>query len=600
MLNNLNRINLLLSHQEKRKFLILILVSIFSAIFEVVGVVSILPFMEMLMDDSYIQNNALIFSASKKFNLEEYYVKVLTGSLVIVLLIISLGLKSIVIYLNQNFVWTFEYNLSKKIVDIYMHRPYAFFLDANTSNLSKTILTEIRLFITGCVSPILVIVTQGFVVLFLISSMLYIEPHTTLISASFLAIIYLTTYLSFNNLLANIGVDRNNSNHRRFQHLSDMFGAVKEIKSYAVESFFLKKFNREGRILRDKQILNQLIAQLPRNIIEFVSFAGIIIFLLVTLGDKDFINTIPVLAFVVFAAYKLLPAFQQIYQSATQLNFYNSSLDEIFDAINFDEPGRKRIASTEGSDQSISFHKAINLKDLKFNYPQSNIDVLKNINLEININTLVAFVGVSGSAKTTLIDLILGLHKQSSGNIYIDGVALNETNYQEWLAEISYVPQSIYLLDECIISNIVFGHGDNVDLDLVHHVAKIANIFDFITKELPLGFSTVVGERGVRLSGGQRQRIGIARALYKNPKVLILDEATSALDNITETSLMRSLASLSKSITIIVIAHRLSTIEYADNIFVLSGGEVVSEGKYDDLLKTCPMFSKMVNNRDTL
>jgi ABC-type multidrug transport system fused ATPase/permease subunit len=207
----------------------------------------------------------------------------------------------------------------------------------------------------------------------------------------------------------------------------------------------------------------------------------------------------------------------------------------------------------------------------------------------------VGFVGATGSGKTTTVDVILGLLEPQKGSLSIDGQIIDATNRRQWQRSIGYVPQHIYLSDDTVTANIAFGVDINdIDQQAVEHAAKIANLHEFVTSDLPDGYNTTVGERGVRLSGGQRQRIGIARALYHNPKVLILDEATSALDNITEQAVMEAVNNLGHEITIILIAHRLSTVRQCDQIYLLERGEVKATGTYQELTQTSERFAAMV------
>jgi ABC-type multidrug transport system fused ATPase/permease subunit len=239
----------------------------------------------------------------------------------------------------------------------------------------------------------------------------------------------------------------------------------------------------------------------------------------------------------------------------------------------------------------LSFDKSITLKNIYYKYPNAPKDTLNNINLTIPSCTTIGLVGITGSGKTTVVDIILGLLDGHKGKMEVDGTIINKDNLRAWQRNIGYVPQQIYLADTNISNNIAFGvNQSDIKQDDIERAAKIANIHDFVINELPLKYNTIVGERGVRLSGGQRQRIGIARALYHNPKLLILDEATSALDNLTEQSVIKEIYNLRKNITIIMISHRLSTIEKCDKIFLLEDGKIKNQGKYNEIIATSGKF----------
>ena len=275
-----------------------------------------------------------------------------------------------------------------------------------------------------------------------------------------------------------------------------------------------------------------------------------------------------------------MPALQQIYSSITLLTFVTPTVDKIYYELQ-----NLKSSKINEKKEILFFNESITLKDIYYDYPNSSRTALKDINLNIPAKSIVGFMGATGSGKTTIIDIILGLLEPRKGTLKVDGTIIKEQNSRSWQASIGYVPQNIFLIDDSIAANIAFGKDiKDINQDEVEKVSKIANLHDFIISDLPKKYQTIVGEQGVRLSGGQRQRIGIARALYNQPKVLILDEATSALDNKTEEKVMDAITRLSKNITIVLIAHRLTTLKNCDIIYNLEKGQVVESGTYDELI----------------
>ena len=291
-----------------------------------------------------------------------------------------------------------------------------------------------------------------------------------------------------------------------------------------------------------------------------------------------------------------MPGLQQIYHSIAQIRYNTPALDILLKDLK-NSTYNKNI--TDGKLISLpKIKKGIEFKSVYFKYPNSNDQILKNINVKISSNSLTAFVGKTGSGKTTLIDILLGLLPINKGDILVDNIKLKEDNFSSWQKKLGYVPQNIFLTDDTLKNNIAFAVPDNqVDHKKIINAAKLAELENYIST-LPDKYNTYVGEKGIRISGGQMQRVGIARALYYNPEIIVLDEATSALDNLTEKNIMDSLKKLSKSKTIIIIAHRLSTIKNCDQIYFLEKGRVSAEGNYNELIKNSKSFKDMVHASD--
>tara|TARA_B100000161_G_C33470087_1_gene377585 strand:- start:29 stop:892 length:864 start_codon:yes stop_codon:yes gene_type:complete len=287
-----------------------------------------------------------------------------------------------------------------------------------------------------------------------------------------------------------------------------------------------------------------------------------------------------------------MPAAQNIYASFSQITFTGPSIEKLYTDINNLNP-----VNLDQDESILPLNKKISLKNICYSYPNASRTALKNINLNIFVKNTIGLVGATGSGKTTIVDIILGLLEAQKGTLEIDGKIINKQNSKSWQRSIGYVPQHIYLSDDTIAANIAFGQEPkDIHDEEIQKVSKIANLHEFVMNELPNQYQTTIGERGVRLSGGQRQRIGIARALYFNPQVLILDEATSALDNLTEKQVMDAVNNLSKHKTIIMIAHRLSTVKNCDRIFLFEKGELKNEGTFEELINKNENFKKSVMN----
>ena len=305
----------------------------------------------------------------------------------------------------------------------------------------------------------------------------------------------------------------------------------------------------------------------------------------------DFSSSITIISLYTYAGYRLMPSVQAIYASFVRIAYNRNSIDKLYEDIK----SVKKFNLIKNS-ETLILNKSIALKNINFTFPERTEKTIKNINFFIPAKTTVGFVGTTGSGKTTIADIILGLLKPQTGKLEVDGHNITKKNLRSWQKSIGYVPQHIYLSDDTVAANIAFGMTpEDINYEAVERASKIANLYKFVMNELPKKFQTKIGENGVRLSGGQRQRIGIARALYNDPQVLILDEATSALDNLTEKIVMEAINNLSKKVTIILIAHRLNTVRKCDNIFLFEKGKLINSGTFEHLKKINNKFRNTVN-----
>jgi ABC-type multidrug transport system fused ATPase/permease subunit len=474
-----------------------------------------------------------------------------------------------------------HYNISKRLVEGYLHQPYSWFLNQNSSELGKNILSEVDQVIGNGISQLIEITAKGMIIIFLIGLLIVVDPKLAIIVGFAICGSYGLVFYFIGNYLHRIGKERLLSNESRFRVVSEAFGAAKEVKVGGLEKTYIDRFSDYAYTLARTSSSAQVIKQLPRYFLEAIVFGGILLILLYLMTQKgSFNNALPILSLYVFTGYRLMPAIQQVYASFTSLNFVDHSIDKLhFDLNNLNK------SSTIHDQGVLSLNSQISLKNICYNYPNSKLAALNNINLNIPAKSTVGLVGTTGSGKTTTVDIILRLLEPQKGTLEIDGQVISNQNSRAWQRIIGYVPQNIYLCDDNIYSNIAFGVPiKNIDQEAVKKASKIANLHKFVMEELPQQYDTVIGERGIRLSGGQRQRIGIARALYHSPQVLILDEATSALDNHTEQAVMNAVNNIGKDITIIIIAHRLNTVKNCDVIFKFEKGQLIKQGSFDELI----------------
>lgn len=561
---------------------------------EVVGIASILPFMQLIAEPEAINENKWLSWAYQFFAFENHRsMLIATGVMVIVLITVANLFSILTMWLQYSYSWDIAHNLGIRLLSTYLKKPYVFFLNTNTSQLRTYLISEVGTLTGGVLIPIIEIVSKVLVSLVIFVLLLVVNPKIASVMLLTLGGAYAIIYLSRQRVLKRLGEKRIEVNMGRYLSLEELLVGIKTIRVYGVERFFYNRYHEASAEFCKVQPQVQLIMVSPRYILEILAFGGILavtLYLFITSGDMQ--SALPVLSLYAVAGYRLLPALQKAFSAAAKLRHnypvFSKLYDDLIIGLDTEEPS-SRIRVTD------PFKQDLVLENIGFQYENMPQPVLQNLNLTIRKGEVVAFIGSTGSGKTTLIDLVVGLLTPTTGRIFLDGKALTKSNIHKWQDQIAYVPQEVFLFDDTVAHNIVIGcEEEDIDYERLKEVAKIADIYDFISEELPGGFAAEIGERGVRISGGQRQRLGLARALYQKPSVLILDEATSALDSITERGIIESLKKLPEELTVIIIAHRLSTVRHTNCIYLLQEGNIIERGDYDQLIESSEVFRTMV------
>ena len=362
--------------------------------------------------------------------------------------------------------------------------------------------------------------------------------------------------------------------------LQESLGGIREIIIDNTHKFYVDSFKNIDYEFRMAQSARTIIGQSPRYWMEAIGMVLIAIFsYYLAITSESFTSVVPILGTIALAAQRMLPVMQLAYASWANIQSGSYSIEDILDIL------KEEHDSIENNINSnkLLFNNAIELKNVDFYYQNCDKPTLKNINLKIDKGQKIGIVGETGSGKSTLMDIMMGLLIPSSGSILIDGKKIDLSNIKSWQSKISHVSQSIFLIDASINENIAFGVAkDKIDNDLIETISRCSESYNFISK-MKDGFNSKVGERGTQLSGGQLQRIGIARALYKRKEVLFFDEATSALDLATENKIMENIYSSGDATTLIMIAHRIETLKNCDFIIEMSEGQILSKITYDEL-----------------
>lgn len=572
----------------KSKLLLIIGLSVAQGASQALGVTSILPFLSVASAPEKFLNSALgIWITSTFPNLKDTELLMAAGILSIAVLAATNLLNMIAEFARNRYVCSFSHWLRSDLLTRASHQPYRNFLNINTSVIGKKIVNDVTQFSLEVLLPLLDSLARVVTILFLLFTLMLINPALTAIACSVVSVYYILIYSTFGKWRRSTAENLKTSHRNIFKTVQELFTGIKAVKVHNVESFFISQFKENS--LKHSTLMSWLpvIQNGPRYILEPLAFGGIVAYaiLLIHQGISP-ADSIPALAVMALAAYKLLPAFQMLYAQMTQITTMRHTLDEVYSEIHGNETtSRKQFSQNEGSkSQQPRFHwnECFELKKVSFRYPNASQETLQDISFRLEKNESLGISGKTGAGKSTLVDLILGLHEPTSGSLIVDGEALTQDQIMRWQSSIGYVPQDIFLIDDSITANIAFGIPTPlIDHSAVVHACDKAQLTEFIEKSLPDGLNTQIGERGIRLSGGQRQRIGLARALYNNPDLIILDEATSALDADTEAAVMRSIKALGGKVTMIIIAHRLNTLENCNRILSLEEGKILVQKPFE-------------------
>lgn len=584
----------ILTTRERKRLLLLTVLTILMSFFEVVGVAGVLPFLSVLNDPTLLETNAtLVWFAAFLGTDTPNQTTVALGVAVFVLVVVSMTTRAFVTYAQIRFSLMRAYAISTRMLQGYLDQDYIWHLSRNSADIGQSLLSEVDLVIRESVLPSVLLVSNLLMVTMIGCLLFVVEPAVAIGATGLLISVYLLAFYSLRRRLGEVGRGRVEANSARFQVVQEVTGGLKEIKVMGLEKQSIRRFRKPAREMAHNQTLGLVIARLPRFALEAASYGGFLLMVLifVLIKGEEIGSLVPLLGLIGLSATKLFPSLQQIFQNLSAIRFSKTALRRLYDRLQ-----QSAQPKPQADLPPLHLHERLELSNLFFRYPESDHNTLNGFSASIPAHTSLGIVGSTGAGKTTVIDIILGLLAPDKGEIRVDGEAVVKDRIPAWQKSLGYVPQHIFLADDSVASNIAFGAGEgNIDLDAVERAARIANLHEFVMTEMPEGYATRVGERGIRLSGGQRQRIGIARALYRDPDVLILDEATSALDNLTERAVIEAVHNLSGKKTVIMIAHRLSTVEACDTIFFLDKGHLAATGTFDELLKSNENFRRLAN-----
>ncbi len=561
-----------ISKKRKNQFQILLLLMITSAFVEVFAVASVIPFLTAISNPNALINQKYIQFLFKNYDLNNQNFAILTIFIFAIGTLTANALKIITLKFNAKFGALVGNDLSNKIYSNYLNQSYVIQTKRNSSELITNIIRHIDE-VTSVIIVSLQCLTAIIISISILFSLLIYDWKISLFLFLILSITYIFIGLFFRKILSKNSYLVAKYSQIQIKTIQEALGSIRDIILENNQSLFINIFKGVDKPMRLMKSQNLFISGSPRFFLEATALSLLAGFSLLFVSFGNYENYIIVLlGTFAFSAQRLLPSLQTIYSSWTDIKSKKDAIRNVYELLEKENP----INLTYKNLLPHKFINSIILKSIYFSYSDNSPEILKDINIEIKKGEIIGIRGITGSGKSTLVDLIMGLLSPSKGKVLVDGVNLtSKKNYKklvQWRKTISHVPQRIYLTDSTIAENIAFGlPNKKIDIERIKLAAKKANIYEFI-KSCSSGFNTLVGESGVKLSGGQIQRIGLARALYKNSSFLVLDEATSSLDIETESEIMKSIKNLDKKLTILIIAHRLNTLSYCDRVYEIKNG----------------------------
>jgi len=572
-----------ISKRRQKQFYLLLVLMILASLLEVVSISAVLPFLGVLTAPELIYQHPFMQPIIQALELTQPDQLILPLTIFFIVAAILAGVVRLtLLYVMTRLSFATGADLSINIYRRTLYQEYSVHMSRNSSQVIDSIITKTNIVISGVINPILIFLSSIIIAIGIVSALFTINTNVALFTfIGFTAPYWLVLRYTKVRLKDNSQIVAKHST-QMVKALQEGLGGIRDVLIDGSQQFFCQIYRNADLPLRRASGDNQFISGSPKYAMEAIGMT-LIAALAYSVAQKDggVITIIPVLGALALGAQRLLPALQQAYGAYSRIQGSKSSFNDVIDLLNQPLP---KYAS-QSSVKPIIFENKIELTNLSFRYTQNSPWILKNISVSINKGDRIGFIGKTGSGKSTLIDIIMGLLPITSGELVIDQQLLNIQNYREWQVRIAHVPQNIYLSDDTIEGNIAFGVSkDQIDYQLVKKVAQKAQISEVI-EQWKDGYQTLVGEQGVRISGGQRQRIGIARALYKQTDVLIFDEATSALDSKTEQAVMEAIEGLGKELTILIVAHRLTTLKSCDKIIELDKNNILRVKSYDEIIK---------------
>jgi ATP-binding cassette, subfamily B, bacterial PglK len=601
-MNALLEIWRLLDVRQRRRFAVLQFVSVIMAFSTLGGIAALLPFLMVLADPQLVDQNAVLshFFRTLGFESRETFVLALGATFVTAVIVANLVNLFGALAMTR-FALGVGDRFHGALLDEYLHRDYLFHARTGSAALYNKVVYATNRVASGLIESGMIFITNAVAILLIVASIVVVNPRIAALAVAWLGGTYLIVYALARRKLYRNGLIETGLIAARSRLANESLDAIREVQVLGRQAFFRDAFERTCRSISTLVSSNQAIANSPRYALECITVAGLVGAALYVSRGRDVAFWLAELTFLGFAAYRLLPAVQQIFVSVVRIRANRAMFDEVAADLRQALHGRRSSAhATTGTELSRGACHELRFENVWFSYAPDNPPALSGVTLRIPAGAMVGFVGPNGSGKTTLIEIALALLSPEHGRFMVDGIVVGAGNRDAWQSTLAYVPQNVVVLDATLAENIALGvPAAEIDIQRLEQAARRAQLGSLV-QLLPQGLHAPVGEGGQRLSGGQRQRLGIARALYREATLLVLDEATSSLDGLTELEIIELLRELRGGCTILLVAHRLNVVRECDTIFELEGGALVASGTYEEMLRASPRFRRMAGQDDNL
>lgn len=583
----------MLAH-DKGRFYFAVFLCIVGGVVELVGVGTLFPFLALLSKPHLIESNKIlqIIYTTLAFTDTNSFL-IFSGVAALLAFLFSTTFMFLKTAYLTRFCVSQSTRISVRLLDTYLRKPILFHLENNSGSLSKDVIGQSDQFTNGVLIAVMTIFGDSVVLLVLFCLVLSIDVRAGLLVFITLGVLIGTALVLTKNKVYELSARNDAANGDRFNFCIAALQSVKEIKAAGKEAFFGSMFCRHAEEFARCYASVNIVQTIPQSLIQFIATSAIICIAIyhISIGTSP-AAIVPTLAMYAVVGYRLMPSFNRLSTALSQLQQFKPIIRNISTVLQRDASNTSEAIPIPAGLTPV---RTVELRRISFKYPKAEQPLFTDLQLLVAGCQFICIVGSSGAGKTTLVDLLLGLLPPDAGTLLVNGISMHQAGAQHWRSLFGYVPQAVYLTDGTIEENIAFGVASaDVDHARLERIVVQCHLEDFISAH-PDGLKAHVGERGGKLSGGQRQRLGIARALYRDPPILILDESTSSLDGISEAWIIETLKELKKNKLIISIAHRSSLVRSCDRVIYVNQGSVVADGSFQHLCATYPAFVALMS-----